>query len=75
MYGEGGAPGTVPLHNLRVTSHVLQQDVPLGWYRVRFVCIIFGAFLGGLGGERGCPWYGTFAKSESHFTEGMFEKC
>ena len=33
--GEGGAPGTVPLHNLRVTSHVLHQEVPLGWYRAR----------------------------------------
>ena len=33
VYGEGGAPGTVPLHNLRVTSHVLHQEVPLGWYR------------------------------------------
>ena len=30
VYGEGGAPGTVPLHNLRATSHVLHQDVPLG---------------------------------------------
>ena len=40
VYGEGGAPGTVPLHNLRVTSHVLHQEVPLGWYRARL-------FLGG----------------------------
>ena len=23
VYGEGGAPRTVPLHNLRVTSHVI----------------------------------------------------
>ena len=36
VYGEGGAPGMVPLHNLRGTSHVLHQDVPLGWYQVRF---------------------------------------
>ena len=36
VYGEGGDPGTVPLHNLRVTTHVLHQDVPLGWYQVRF---------------------------------------
>ena len=36
VHGEGGAPGTVPLHNLRVTSHVLHQEVPLAWYRVRF---------------------------------------
>ena len=28
MDGEGGAPGTVPLHDLRVTSHVLHQGVP-----------------------------------------------
>ena len=35
VYGEGGAPGTVPLHNLRVTSHVLHLKVPLEWYRVR----------------------------------------
>ena len=34
--GEGGAPSTIPLHNLRVTSHVLHQDVPLGRYQVRF---------------------------------------
>ena len=35
VYGEGGTPGTVHLHNLRVTSHLLHQEVPLGWYRVR----------------------------------------
>ena len=35
-----GAPGTVPLHNLRVTSHVLHQDVPLEWYQLRFVYVI-----------------------------------
>ena len=35
VYGKGGAPGTVPLHNLRVTSHLLHQEAPLGWYRVR----------------------------------------
>ena len=28
----------------------------------------------GWGGARGRPWYGTFAKPRSHFTEGMFEK-
>ena len=42
VYGEGGAPGTVPLRNLRVTSHILHQKVPLGWYRVR----LFELFLG-----------------------------
>ena len=42
VYGEGGAPGATPLHNRRVTSHVLHQEVPLGWCRVCFVCIIFG---------------------------------
>ena len=26
-----GRSRMVPLHNLRVTSHVLHQDVPLGW--------------------------------------------
>ena len=36
VYGEGGAPGTVPLHSLRVTSHVLHQYAPLWWYQVRF---------------------------------------
>ena len=36
VQGEGGAPGTVHLHDLRVTSHVLHRDVPLGWYQVRF---------------------------------------
>ena len=33
--GMGAPPVTVPLHNLRVASHVLYQEVPLGWYRVR----------------------------------------
>ena len=37
VYGEGGAPGTVPLHNLRVTAHVLPRDEPLGWYQARFL--------------------------------------
>ena len=36
VQGEGGALGTVPLHNLRVTSHVLHQDVPLGWHQAHF---------------------------------------
>ena len=40
--GEEGTPGTVPLQNLRVTSHVLHQDVPLAWYRVRFFWIVLG---------------------------------
>ena len=46
VYGEGGTPGTVPLRNLRVTSHVLHQEVPLGWYRAR----LFELFLGVLRG-------------------------
>ena len=41
VYGEGGAPGTVPLTHPKVTSHVLHQDVPRGWYQVRFFWIIF----------------------------------
>ena len=64
-----------PLHNLRVTSHVLHQDVSLGWYQVRFFLIIFEHSKGAWGGERGRPWYGTFAQPRGHFTEGMFEKC
>ena len=40
-YGEGGAPGPVPLHNLRVTSHVLHWDVPLGWYQMPSFWITF----------------------------------
>ena len=32
---------------LQLTSHVLHQDVPLGWNQARFVCIIW-KFLGGL---------------------------
>ena len=68
MYGEGGTPGTVPLHNLRVTSHVLQLDVPLtSTFEVAFCLHSFWAFLGGLGRGRGCPWYSTFAKAKSHF--------
>ena len=50
MYWEEGAPGTVPLHNLRVTSHVLHQDVPLGG--TRYVSFeLFLAILGGGAGE------------------------
>ena len=37
-----GAPATAPLHDLRVTSHVLHRDVSLGWHQVRFFGIIFG---------------------------------
>ena len=61
-------------HDLRVTSHVLHQDVPFGWYQVRFFWIILGHSWGPGEGQGG-PWYGTFAKPTSHFTEGMFEKC
>ena len=75
VYGEGSAPGTVPLHNLRVSSHVLHRDVPLGWYQVHFFWIIFEYSYRAWGGERGRPWYGTFAKPRGHLTEGMFEKC
>ena len=55
MYGEGGAPGTVPLHNLRVTSHVLHQEMPLGWYRVRLFWIILGILRGPGEGRGGAP--------------------
>ena len=71
MYGEGGAPGTVPLHNLRVTSHVLHEEVVPSTFLLNY----FGAFLGAWGGARGRPWYGTFTKPTDHFTEGLFEKC
>ena len=37
VYGEGFAPGTVPPHNLRVTSHVLHQDVLLGCERKKHI--------------------------------------
>ena len=71
VYGEGGAPGAIPLHNLRITSHIPHQDVPLGGPKyVSFE--LFGAFLGAWRGKRGRPCYGTFAKPASHFTEGMF---
>ena len=47
MYGEGGAPGTVPLHNLRVTSHVLHtKRCPLGGTEY----VSFELFLGILSG-------------------------
>ena len=52
VHGEGGAPVTVPLHHLRVTSHVLHhlrvtshvlhQDAPLGSHQARSFEIIFG---------------------------------
>ena len=74
MYGEGGAPGTVPLHNLRVTSHVLHQAVPLGGTKY----VSFGLFLSilrELGRERGATGTVPLAKPRGHFTEGMFEKC
>ena len=50
VYGEGGTPGTVHLHNLRVTSHVLHQDVPLKWYQILFFFLFFEIFLGILRG-------------------------
>ena len=43
---EGGAPGTVPLHNVRVTPHVLHQEVPLGCTEY----VSFESFLGILSG-------------------------
>ena len=49
VQGEGGAPVTVPLHDLRVTSHVLHRDVPLGWYQVRLFWITFGHSWGAWG--------------------------
>ena len=55
MYGEGGAPGPVPLHNLRVTSHVLHQDVPLGSYQVRFFGITLVILRGPGKGRGGAP--------------------
>ena len=36
FFSKWGAPGTVSLHDLGVPSQVLQRDVPLGWYQVRF---------------------------------------
>ena len=71
MYGEGGAPGTVPLHNPE--SHLtlfFTKRCPSGG--TEYVC--FELFLGALGRGEGAPWYGTFVKPRSHFTEGMFEK-
>ena len=53
VYGEGGAPGTVPLHNLGVTSHVLHQKSALGkWGRTQmgsdgFNRILTGFYLSG----------------------------
>ena len=64
VYGEGGAPGTVPLHNLRVTSHVLHQKVLLGWYRVRLFWIIFGHSWGPWGGARGAPLVRHLCKTQ-----------
>ena len=58
-----------------MTSHVLHRDVPLGWYQPRFFSITSGHSWEAWGGERGHPWYGTFAKPKGYFTEGMFEKC
>ena len=51
------------------------QDVPPWVVPGTFLLTYFWAFLGAWGGERGRPWYGTFAKTRGHFTEGMFEKC
>ena len=55
VYREGGAPGTVPLRNLRVTAHVLHQDVPLEWYWVRFFWIFWGHSEGPGEGRGGAP--------------------
>ena len=62
VYREG--PGTVPLHNLRVTSHVLHQEVPLEWYRVRLFWIVFWAFSGALGRGEGAPLVRYLCKTQ-----------
>ena len=64
-----GTPGTVPLHNLR--SHFTCSSPR------RALWVVPSTLLGILRGpgERGRPWYGTFATRKGHFTEGMFEKC
>ena len=64
VYGEGGAPGTVPLHNLRVTSHVLHllgapQVVP-STSRLTY----FWAFLGALGRGEGAPLVRYLCKTQ-----------
>ena len=67
MYGEGGAPGTVPLHNLRVTSHVLHQEVPLGGGTEYVSFELFLGVLSGPGeGRGGAP--GTVALQSSEVT-------
>ena len=52
VYGEGGAPGTVPLHNLRVTSHA--KRCPSGG--TEYVSFeLFLGILSGPGEGRGRP--------------------
>ena len=55
MYGEGGAPGTVLVHNLKITSHVLHRDVPFGWCQVRFFELSLSIFRGLGEGRGGAP--------------------
>ena len=69
--GEGGAPGTVPLHDLSTFTCSSPRCAP--WVvPSTFLLNYVWAFLGGLARGEGRPWYGTFAKPTGHFTE---EKC
>ena len=68
VYGEGGTSGTLPLHNLRVTSNVLHQDAPPPPPRVvpsRFlITYVLGILRGPGEGEHGVhSWYGTTGKT------------
>ena len=64
VYGERGAPGTVPLHNLTLTSHVLHV---LGAPRVvpsTSLLDYFWAFLGVLGRGEGVPLVRYLCKTQ-----------
>ena len=64
MHGEAAALVRYP-HKLRVTSHVLHQDVSLRWCQVRFLLNCFWALL----------LVRCLAKPKGRFSEGMSQKC
>ena len=74
VYGEGGAPGTVPA--AQSESHSTCSSLKGAPWVVPSTSLLnyFWAFLGALEKGEGAPQHGTAAKPRSHFTEGMFEK-
>ena len=51
------------------------KTCPSGGTKCASFELLWGILRGPGKGRGGRPWYGTFAKPEGRFAEGMFEKC